>query len=288
MYIHKYIDRDIGTYKYCNMYAHCIVLHCTVLYWKHALYYIKHIFNLKARLPSFSLSLFLTLSHFHSFVFQAIALMTRHQRQQTLPYKTSWNLFKFYNCYQTLSYCNACIVNRHTAVSTKIDLDLASRFLVFVTFLALHISEDVYFVFWILFFWILYKIGGQTDRHIYSQSNNQKDRHTDRHTDCQIHSHTEITWHISIMSAFYFSHFLFIDRISISQNVFQNLFQTIDFIYSPLPLKEIHSRRYEMVQDKRTKHNSEMRFLFSFDCFIKSYRFLKSQKWCKIRWWQSY
>ena len=134
-----------------------------------------------------SLFLFLTLFHFHSFVYQAIALMTRHQRQRTLPYKTSWNLFKFYNCYQTLSYCNACIVNRHKAVSTKIDLELASCFLDFVTFLTLHISEDVYFVFWILFFWILYKIGGQTDRHIYSQSNNQKDRQTHRLSDTQSH-----------------------------------------------------------------------------------------------------
>ena len=128
----------------------------------------------------------------------------------------------------------------------------------------------------------------QTDTYTVSQTIRQTDRQTDRHTDCQIHSHTEITWHISIMSAFYFSHFLFIDRISISQNVFQNLFQTIDFIYSPLSLKEIHSKSYEMVQDKRTKYNSEMRFLFSFDCFIESYRFFKSQKRCKIRWWQSF
>ena len=77
------------------------------------------------------------------------------------------------------------------------------------------------------------------------------------------------------MSAFYFSHFLFIDRISISQNVFQNLFQTIDFIYSPLPLKEIHSRSYEMVQDKRTKQNSEIRFLFFVRLFYQKLQILE-------------
>ena len=59
------------------------------------------------------------------------------------------------------------------------------------------------------------------------------------------------------------------------QNVFQNLFQTIHFIYSPFPLKEIISRSYEMVQDKRTKHNSEIWFLFFVRLFYRKLQILE-------------